>query len=318
TPSIDILADLLQECIRRKITHVIMEVSSHSLAQYRISGLTFDHLVYTNLGHDHLDYHLSYMAYKDAKESGIRYLKKHGSIILSQDPLIQMMKTSEYLCIECGKGEYAYSYDWNEQGCMLHYQEKDFILPIHFDFEVENLMLSITTLSQYISNSHIYYFLEQYRPLRGRMEMVYNKEYTIYVDYAHTLEAYEALGRNIARLHRESWIVFGLGGERDTMKRKLIGESVSKYFDHIILTSDNPRGEDPYVICEMIAKGSTKPTEIMIERAEAIKYAILNAKKHDIIIVAGKGNEDKIFVGSECLYFKDRDVILELLVKRGL
>lgn len=318
TPSIDILSDILQECIKRKITHVIMEVSSHSLAQYRISGLQFDCLVYTNLGHDHLDYHPSFMAYKDAKEMGKGYLKEDGFIVLSQDPLIQMMRTSMYLCIDCGKGEYSYSYEWNENGCVLYYQQQEFELPIYFDFEVDNLMLAITALSMFIPKKEIYQYLDLYRPLSGRGEIIYNKEYTIIVDYAHTLEAYEALGRNVERLGRESWIVFGLGGERDISKRAMIGRSVSEYFDHIVLTSDNPRGEDPYRICQMIASGSEKATEIIIERAEAIEYAILNAMKHDIIIVAGKGNEDKIFVGSESIYFKDKDVILQLLVKRGL
>lgn len=318
TPSIEELCDVFKMCGEEGITHIVMEVSSHALSQYRINGIQFDTFVYTNLGHDHLDYHASFMDYRDAKEKGGDYIKEDGLAVLSLDPMILSMASYlrvPFICV--GEGEYRYSYKWLEEGCSLLFREKEFLLPFCCDFQVSNWMLSMAVLLRYGQQESVFRVLEKGRMMPGRMECIYKGKFRIYVDYAHSVEAYEALGKSMRRFEGEKWIVFGLGGQRDKEKRAIIGKVVEQYFDKIVVTSDNSRNENPAVICQMIVEGMKKIPTILLNREEAIDYAISNIAEHGIIIVAGKGNETVIKVQDEMVSFQDAKVIRQLLVKRG-
>lgn len=318
TPSVEYLVEILEYCNKNSISHIVMEVSSHALAQYRLLGILFDVFVYTNLGHDHLDYHESFMQYYEAKKKGILYCKDNGVVVLSQDPLIQDLASYIPLSyIWMGRGAYTYLFEWKENGVLLRFREREFLLPLFCEFQVHNLMMAVAVLLQFDGEERVFEVLKEDLCLPGRMECVYEGEFRVFVDYAHTVEAYETLGKDLMRFAGEKWIVFGLGGERDVSKRDKIGEIVEKYFDFVVITSDNPRGENPATICDMIASGMVNLPKIIINRAEAINYAISNVSKHGIIIVAGKGNEAVMKFDGEWISFKDSDVIYQLLVKRG-
>lgn len=318
TPSIDELVVVLETCKEESITHIVMEVSSHSLAQYRLNGILFDVFVYTNLGHDHLDYHGSFMDYFEAKKKGVFYVKDMGKVLLSLDPLLQLLIPFipvSYSIV--GEGDYEYSYEWKEDGVSLLFRNQTYSLPLYCDFQVVNLMLAVGVLLQLECEERVLSILGECSTMPGRMECVYQGEFTVFVDYAHTVEAYLTLGKHLSRYRDEKWIVFGLGGDRDQVKRPWIGSIVDEYFDHIVLTSDNPRGEDVLEICNMIKQGIEKECVIILNREDAINYALLNVSKHGIIVVAGKGNESFMKCGSEIVAFKDSEVIYRSLVKRG-
>lgn len=318
TPSIERLSEVLMNCVERGIHYFVMEVSSHALAQGRIYGFKFDTFVYTNLGHDHLDYHASFMNYRDAKEKGMRYLREGGFVVLTQDEMIQSMVHSiavPYICL--GEGAYMYEFEWETMGCCVKFRGNEFHLPFSCDFQVTNLLLAACVLLRYGEEKRVLEWIKQGIKMPGRMERVYEGEFQIYVDYAHSVEAFEAVGRNVGRNSNEKWIVFGLGGERDTSKRAVIGRLMEEYFDYIVLTTDNSRGENPLAICNEIALEMKDKPMIILNRKDAIEYAISNISKHGIIVVAGKGNEAMMKVADELIPFKDSDVIRQILVKRG-
>lgn len=318
TPSIEYLVEILEYCVSNSITHIVMEVSSHALAQYRLFGIEFDVFVYTNIGHDHLDYHQSFMDYYEAKKKGLFYCKEDGMVVLSNHYLMKELVPyipTSYVIV--GEGKYRYSFEWNEDGVTLFFKDCEFKLPLFCEFQVHNVMMAIVVLLQFVEEIKLSEVIDGELILPGRMECIYDGEFKVFVDYAHTLEAYETLGKDLLRYSGEKWIVFGLGGERDVFKRAKIGTVVENYFDCAVLTSDNPRKENPLDICNEIVSGMRNQPKIIINREDAINYAMSNVTNHGIIIVAGKGNEAVMKIGSKQISFRDRDVIYQLLVKRG-
>lgn len=290
---------------------VVMEVSSHALDQARVAGVQFDVAAYTNLTHDHLDYHGSMEAYAAAK----------ARLFIDYGAPIQVLNADDAECRrllaqECPAGGerigfslrsrnaqvYAEQLEMRPQGVMfeLHtpWGEVMATSPVLGEFNASNLLLVSAVLGGMgFELSNIASALASLKAVSGRMERVGGAGLpVVIVDYAHTPDALEKALQAI-RSHLKGqarlWVVFGCGGDRDKAKRALMGEIAAKGADEVVLTSDNPRSENPHSILQMIKEGisTERPVHVDADRAQAIAWTIANAKDEDIVLVAGKGHE---------------------------
>lgn len=313
TPNSERLMDILAICAKEKCEYFIMEISSHAIKQERISGLKFDTLIYTNISQDHLDYHPSIMEYTATKIMGTKYLKHDGFVLCLDEEIRKQIDVYQKRVINVhSKYEYTSQLDGGKR--KLNVENKSIVLNVLSLFEVDNLMLAYAYLRE--SN---YEFMDLLRWLmsvqspKGRMQLIYNDTFKVIIDYAHTYMAYYRLCEYVKSLDNQKILVFGLGGNRDKYKREMIGSLVGKYFDYIIVTSDNPRNEDPYDICSDIVKGMASDYEIIINREEAIRKAISIVEKGGIIVIAGKGDEQYQVLDSYKIPFSDENITLRII-----
>ena len=306
-----------------------MEVSSHSIAQNRIAGLSFGATIFTNLSRDHLDYHGDLESYSRTKaklfinvDSKIKIINSNDSFgrkLLKQinNKAVTIIKgqppknfNEEYLSILSSKA--------NKFGHTVSLKstwgEKSFHLPLIGEFNIENAAQVIALISSYKFNfNNILHAMENVSPPQGRMELIdlsmNDLVPSVFVDFAHTPEALkEAL--LALRLHykREIWCVFGCGGDRDKGKRKVMGRMAKTYADRVVITSDNPRSETPESIISDILLGSKNDVHTIVNRASAINYAISSANNADVILIAGKGHEDYQLIKDKRIEFSDDKV----------
>ena len=286
-------------------SYVIMEVSSHAVVLERIGGIHFDVAAFTNLTEDHLDFHKTMDAYCDAKAELFRRCSK--AVINGDDPYApRMLAAADCPVITTsahGKGELcAEDLDLEAEGirftCVRGEEKVKVHVPIPGRFTVYN---SLTVLgiaaSLGISLEAAAKALETVKGVKGRIEVVPTPEtpYSVLIDYAHTPDGLENVIRSVKDFCRGRVItVFGCGGDRDPIKRPIMGKIGVKYSDLAVITSDNPRTEKPEAIIEDILKGVTEDLgdyHVICDRRAAIRYAMDIAQKDDIIILAGKGHE---------------------------
>lgn len=357
-PSVNTTPDavLLQRKIADFLSHgacgIAMEVSSHGIAQERISALTFAIAVFTNLSQDHLDYHGSMEAYAAAKARlfdwpGLKYA------VLNMDDafganLAKRMTGADTQVIGYGFTELQ---DSNQeklkvlQGRNLRASSRGLVFDVEFHgqplefktgligrFNASNLLgVLATLLASGIGLEEAARALQEVQPVAGRMELLGGGDRPlIVVDYAHTPDAMEKVlvtlreilqsgsGQNGGtQLPRPRLVcVFGCGGDRDRGKRPLMGEVATRLSDEVIITSDNPRRENPDVIIGEIASGATARFHVEKDRAAAIERAIHCARRGDIVLIAGKGHEAYQEVDGQKLLFDDRAVARRALVER--
>lgn len=308
--------------------YVAMEVSSHALDQGRVEGVEFDGAIFTNLTHDHLDYHRDFDDYRDAKK---RLFHQHlqasskenrYAILNIDDPV-----AAEFSC-EPPVTDYTYSVRRSADAHLTSFHED--ISGLRLGVSVMGKQFSLRTGLLGIFNAAnilaaglfghaagipvdtIREGVESLRGVPGRLERVENERgIPIFVDYAHTPDALrKTLGTLKALTGGRLVVVFGCGGERDRAKRPVMGRIASELADFAIITSDNPRREDPKTIIEEIRRGVVGNAHHIIEdRREAIAEAIRMATNRDVVIVAGKGHEDYQIIGTEIHRFSDREVI---------
>jgi len=303
-----------------------VEVSSHALAQDRIAGLTFDTAVFTNLSRDHLDYHGDLAGYQAAKARLFQLQDLRHAVIFLDDPVGRVLADGLSNAVEQigvslqGAGRLGgqltkSSLDGITVEVSGAFGSGTISSGLIGDFNAENLLLALgVLLSWEISMDEACAALSQCAPPAGRMEVLGGRatQPRVVVDYAHTPAALErALGNLKALTEGEIWCVFGCGGERDTGKRGLMGAAAARIADHIVLTDDNPRGEDPGVIVAEIRAAIIDHQDVWIEhdRARAIQEAISRAGPGDVVLVAGKGHEAWQWVARERRAFSDRAVI---------
>jgi len=290
---------------------VVMEVSSHALDQQRVAGVRFAAVGYTNLSHDHLDYHGDMVRYAAAK----------ARLFLDYAAPIQVLNADDSACAEllarpCPAGGerigfslsagrapvFADQLTLQPQGLMfeLHTPWGEVLVtaPLLGRFNVANLLLVATLLGSLgYELGNIASALAALQPVSGRMErLAHDGAPTVIVDYAHTPDALEKAlqaAREHLGQHSRLWVLFGCGGDRDRAKRPLMGRIATTLADEVVLTSDNPRTEDPQAIIAMIRAGIDEAQPVLIEpdRARAIADAIARADSQDIILLAGKGHE---------------------------
>ena len=333
TPEAPVLQFLLSQMRTAGCINAVMEVSSHALVQKRVAGIEFDCAIFTNLTRDHLDYHKSRENYIAAKELLFLELgkgkKKAVAIINADDPCAERMIKAVN-----GRGQII-TYGINNK-CDVNALDIRF-LPEGLSFRVKSPWGEVKITSNLMGRFNVYNILAALsacsafnvrleeiadsiltmQQVPGRLEEVKNdKGFKIFVDYAHTDDALENVLRTLREVTKKRLIVvFGCGGNRDVTKRPAMGRVAGQLADFTIVTSDNPRKEDPLKIIEEIKAGIPPSAlfEIESDRKEAIKKAINYANTGDIILIAGKGHEKFQEFANITVLFDDRLVAAELL-----
>jgi len=323
----------LQILSKNKIKNVILEASSHGLEQKRLDNLNINTGIFTNLSHDHLDYHKNIQSYFNSKMYLFRnLLKKDSKIITDEDnkefkiiKKISGKRRIKKITIGTKAGNIKIlnnKYKQNKQIVKISINSKIFILeiPLIGYFQVKNLLMAILAASTCgLNQNRILNQIHRIKPVSGRLECVANlkNNSNIVVDFAHTPDALEqsliALKR---QFKKEIIIVFGCGGERDKKKRFKMGKIASKHCRKIFVTDDNPRSEDPQKIRNSIILGCKKNAVDIGSRKKAIKTAIQQLSSNEILLVAGKGHEEVQDYGKKIKNFSDKKIIKEIISKR--
>ena len=322
--------------------HVVMEVSSHGLDQGRVNGVAFTTAVLSNMATDHLDYHGTLDNYAAAKRR-LFYTPGLGAAVINLDDEFGRklaVEVRDHVCVwgySLEKDISAYKdhadYFVNaqeikpfERGYHLSVStpkgEACFDIPLLGRFNVSNALAVLSTLlvSQF-SLDHAVSSLSAVSSVDGRVEIIAEPDKpVVVVDYAHTEQGLSAVCQSMREHFKgKVWCVFGCGGDRDRSKRPLMAKVAEKYADRIIVTTDNPRHEDPQDIIDEVMTGfsSVENVEAVLDRRQAIDIAITNAQPGDVVLLAGKGHETSQIVGDVHIAFDDRRVAREFLSSRA-
>lgn len=307
TPDAVRLQELLAQMKSTGCEYVVMEVSSHAIHQRRIQGCRWAVALFTNLTHDHLDYHGTFANYRDAKKSWFDRLSKGVVAITNADDkngtvMVQNTKATVKYYGVSGIVDYrARSISPSLQGMELNIQGTTLHVQLRGQFNIYNICATYAALRE-LSFQHddILIALSRVRGPKGRMQSIHVvAEIALgIVDYAHTPDALENVLQTIRRFkHPEGrlFCVVGCGGDRDRSKRPIMAQIGKQYSDVLVITSDNPRSEDPEKIIEEMMSGFTNQSLedviSIVDRREAITYAVEHSTQHDIVLVAGKGHE---------------------------
>lgn len=332
TPEALEIEDFMSLCRDRKAQYVVMEVSSHALDLARVEEIDYNVAVFTNLTQDHLDYHQDMENYKNAKLKLFSMInnKEGNFVIVNNDDryaadFIEVSRAEVVTYgVEKDADVKAYNLDMSAEGTrfMVKYDQGDFEVNMQLIglFSVYNALAAIAfALKEGIKPDIIKKALAATSSVAGRFEKVKcGQDFTVIVDYAHTPDGLENILKTARSITQKRLItVFGCGGDRDKTKRPLMGEIAAKYSDFCIVTSDNPRSEDPKAIIDDIVPGLLKVENsryaVVVDRREAIRHAVYMAKPGDIVIIAGKGHETYQLIGDKVLDFDDRKVAADFL-----
>ena len=325
TPSPVQLHELLDNMIKSSCEYCVMEASSHSIDQKRIMGKDIFIGIFSNLSHDHLDYHKTFINYINTKKKLFDDLPKSSYSIINSDD-----KRSEYLVqntkskvlsyglkkISDSKGKIVES---GTNGIKIKIDNVNVHFKIIGDFNAYNL-LSVFAVGKVlkIESDIIFKNLSKLNTPNGRMDFIHGKNNVIgIIDYAHTPDALENVLINISRFKSEAKVItiVGAGGDRDKSKRSEMGKIATKYSDHVIFTSDNPRNENEENILSDLVKGAVRKNFIIIsDRKKAIQEACLNYKKDSIILVAGKGHEKYQIIGDKSIPHDDKEILKKIIL----
>jgi len=327
TPESVDLQRILRQMKDEKVDVVIMEVSSHSLDQKRVHGIEYDVGEFTNLTQDHLDYHKTFENYFNAKK--LLFKQSRMAVINKDDPYAnRMMEGLDIPVMTFGIREKAdvtaSEIDITTRGVQFDFNYKNitsrFNVPIPGLFSVFNAIGAATVaLSLGWNLDSIKYGLEHMMSVSGRLEPLPTgkNEFTVLLDYAHTPDALENVLKTVKGFATGRIVtLFGCGGDRDHAKRPIMGEIAGRFSDFAIVTSDNPRTENPMDIINSIVEGVKKSgcEYVVIEnRREAIEYALKNARKNDVIILAGKGHENYQEINGGKHHFDEKEIVAEIL-----
>lgn len=328
TPDPIQINELLLRMVEGKCTHCFIEVSSHAVAQGRIEGLYFAGGLFTNITHDHLDYHRTFETYIRAKKGFFDGLSSDAFALINVDDkrgmvMLQNTKAKQYTYGLKKMADFKAKIITNSiEGLELEIDNRTVWFKLIGDFNAYNLLAvygTATLLGE--DQEEVLMRLSSLNGAVGRFETVLpGSKFTAIVDYAHTPDALKNVLETISnfRSGQEQLIsIVGCGGNRDKTKRPLMAAIACKYSDKVIFTSDNPRDEDPAEIIREMQKGvgptDAKKTLVMVDREEAIKTACMMAKEKDIILVAGKGHETYQEIKGKKNPFDDREVVTRML-----
>lgn len=322
TPEAPVLQEMFASMRSRGIDAVAMEVSSHALAFDRVRGTRFAAAVFTNLSRDHLDFHGTMENYFAAKARLFRSDLSALGVVNADDEFGRRLLDNQEIPLtpfsrdhvrDIEVSVFAHSYEW--EGAELR-------IAIGGVLNVMNSLAAATTARELgVSISTIVEGLAQAGPVPGRFERIdEGQDFTVLVDYAHTPDGLSAVLRSVRAIPGVARVivVFGCGGDRDKMKRPMMGEVAASLADIVIVTSDNPRSEDPEAIIESIVAGipdhmRQRLKKRPVDRGEAIATALGLARKGDVVVITGKGHETTQTVGTEALPFDDRVVARDVL-----
>ncbi len=327
TPDPFTLHKLFYELCQSGAEYCIVECSSQGLSQKRLYGLSFEMGIFTNFSQDHLDYHKNEEDYLEAKK--MLFKQSETGIVNIDDA-----RSRDFIS-SCKGKVYTYSVkkdeaDFTAKAVKLTGEGSDYAfvgdsiihrikLKMPGMFNISNSMAALSSAVKLgFSLDSCAAGLRNFYGVRGRMEILpVNKEYEVIIDYAHTPDGLRQLLLAVSSFKKGRIItVFGCGGDRDKEKRSIMGKTVCEFSDIAVITSDNPRSEDPQDIIDDILEGtknSRTPVYIHKNRTKAIEYALKNARKNDIILLCGKGHENYQLVGKEKIPYDEREIVLELL-----
>ena len=329
TPDAESINLLIQQMVGAGCDYAFMEISSHAVSQKRIAGLFFSGGVFTNITHEHLDFHKTFQAYIDAKKEFFDKLPKSAFALVNMDDrrggvMLQNTAAKRYSYALRKSADFKAKILENYlTGLHLDLDGEDFYARLIGDFNAYNLLSAYAVailLGQ--DKQEVMAALSNLKAAEGRFDYFHNHERNVIgiVDYAHTPDALEKVLNTIFNLRKGGGkiiTVIGCGGDRDRRKRPKMAKVACNYSDHILLTSDNPRSEDPdEIIAEMetgIPPYAAKKTISITNRAMAIKTACRLAQNGDIILVAGKGHEKYQEIKGEKFPFDDKKLLSDEL-----
>lgn len=333
TPDAIELNSLLRRMVDAGCTHAFMEVSSHAIAQERIAGLDFDGALFTNLTRDHIDYHKTFDNYRDTKKRLFDHLKPTAFAVTNKEDKNGLVMTQN-----CKASVHTYSTralaDYRAQileegfdGMMLSINGKEVFVPLVGRFNVSNLLCIYgAALNLGFDELDVLRVLSTLTPVNGRFETIRSpKGWTAIVDYAHTPDAVDNVIQTIREILNSKAInaqsgytaklitVIGCGGNRDKGKRPMMAKIAKQGSEQLILTSDNPRDEEPAAILKDMTDGLTPDellsTLVIEDRAAAIQTACTLAQPGDVILIAGKGHEDYQIIKGVKSHFDDHEQV---------
>ncbi len=320
----------LKEMVDVGLTHAVMEVSSHALDQNRVDGLLFDAAIFTNLTPEHLDYHPSLEEYREAKGKLFTKLKKGALSVINVDS-----KEAPFF-LEKGKGEKIVTYgvenEADYRACDLELSIKGthftlevkgkrmpFFTPLMGKFNVLNTLAALSLLHEKgIALEVLQERLLSFSGVKGRLEIVKKEApFHVFVDFAHKEDALANVLLTLQEIKQgRLFTLFGCGGDRDRGKRPLMAKVAEKFSDYVVVTSDNPRNEDPEAILKEIKLGFKDKTHVVIpDRSEAIEHAISLLQENDILLIAGKGHERKQLIAGSSYDFDDVRVAEKFIIR---
>ena len=322
TPEAPELQSTLAAMLERGVRAVAMEVSSHSLVMERVAGTRFAAAVFTNLSRDHLDLHGDMESYFAAKARLFDPIFTDVAVVNADDPYGRRLVESprvrtipfsraDLVDVVVTTSEHRYTWRGHSVRC-----------PLGGAVNVMNSLAAATVTDALgVPVSDIAAALADVSPVPGRMERVDGgQDFTVFVDYAHTPDGLAAVLRSLRESSVEGrvLVVFGCGGDRDKAKRPMMGEVASSLADEVVVTSDNPRSEDPQAIMASIVAGVPDHLRhrligVIGDRRSAIETAIGRARRGDVVLIAGKGHETTQTIGRQVIDFDDRQVARELL-----
>lgn len=335
TPESLDLQKLFRKMLESGMDSCVMEVSSHSLELDRVEGCEFKVGIFTNLTPDHLDFHETLEDYLKAKKK-LFYKTTLCNVINIDDEggkkILDDIRKLETPILTYGLGENA---DISAKNIVMTMKSVafDLVTPKYIQkieinipgmFTVYNLLAAIAACySMDIDFKYIEEGIKRIKGVAGRMETIEEfSDFALIVDYAHTPDALENVLKSIREFTTNRLItVFGCGGDRDQKKRPVMGEIAGRYSDLTIITSDNPRSEDPVKILDMIEEGiknTSAQYHVIVDRREGITLALKNVQKGDVILIAGKGHETYQIINDKVFEFDDKKVALDIARKEGL
>jgi len=330
TPNPVELNALLHEMVELGCTHCFMEVSSHAIHQHRITGLEFAGGVFTNITHDHLDYHVTFKEYIRVKKMFFDGLPKGAFALTNGDDkngmvMLQNTKATKYTFALRSPADFKVKVLENQfSGLVLNLCGAEVWSKLIGDFNAYNLV-TVYAVSELLGEDKLEVLtaLSALESVEGRFQYTTSTGgITAIVDYAHTPDALENVLKTISSIRTRNetvYTVVGCGGDRDKLKRPKMAEIACELSDKVILTSDNPRSEDPNVIIEEMMLGVAgqhfKKTVSIVDREQAIKVAVSMSEKGDIILIAGKGHEKYQDIKGVKHHFDDMELVTELFNK---
>ncbi|MDR1629580.1 MAG: UDP-N-acetylmuramoyl-L-alanyl-D-glutamate--2,6-diaminopimelate ligase [Oscillospiraceae bacterium] len=328
TPEAFEIQELFAKMAAAGCEYCVMEVSSQALAQYRVAGLRFAAAVFTNLTQDHLDYHGSFENYVQAKAM---LFQQAGLAVMNADDAYWQLLLANTSCrvVSYSKEKDEASYTAKNIRLSSAFTEYELVgngiigrvhIGIPGEFSVYNSMAALIAMAELGFDFHeARKALSTVKGVKGRIEVVpTDTPYTVIIDYAHTPDALENILSTLRKIAEGRVIsVFGCGGDRDKTKRPIMGEIGARLADYLVVTSDNPRTENAQQILEDIKagipKGTKTPVFYEVDRTKGISHALHEAKKGDIVLLAGKGHETYQILGTQKIHYDEREIINEIL-----
>lgn len=322
TPDSFELCQLFRKMADANVDYVVMEVSSHAIELHRIYGLDFYVGAFTNLTQDHLDFHITMENYAGAKQK--LFSMTHSAVINADDKYGEnYLKNCKCKAVGYGSKNQcelmAQNIKYSDDGVEFILKGHKYSLAIPGEFSVYNALCAIgVCLECQLSEDAISDALKCANGVKGRAEVVpVNRDYTVMIDYAHTPDGIQNILSTVKGFAKGRVIIlFGCGGNRDTTKRPIMGKIAGELADYCIITSDNPRKENPAEIIAMIEPGVKQtgtPYTVVPDRYDAIKFALGMAQKGDVVILAGKGHETYQELADGKIHFDEREVVEKLL-----